>query len=936
MYNFLKNNKTDDIYYTHVSMDPQHKSKYRVDRDKIELFWKTYCDIIASKSANATSSGVSREQPTLAEAPESYCPVVADIDIKVPEIFLETLGEFKNGEKLYTDEIVQDVIQTYQNVLQKIVKDCSDQHLICVLLEKPMYTETKGGTKENPGTTYVKNGFHLHFPYIVLRKQDLDTQLISQVISQLTINRTFEIFGELKAEKYIDKSCGKAPWLMYGSTKNANATPYKVSKVFDANYNEISLQDAFNEYILLDSNERKIDFYSDVEYYLPRLLSIHVGKNYTNICELTHKTEILKLRKNNKAYFNVKYATQSEAEQLKIAEELLPLLSDGRVSDRNDWMMIGWLLFNISGGSEEGLELWCKFSSRADQYDNYDETICASEWSKMTKKNLSLGTLRYYAKLDNPEGYRNYVNAKIKEKYGGNKIPKGTHHEIAMMLRMMYGEKFACAGIVKKLWYTFKDHYWIPTEQGVELSKKISEDSTDSIKHKFEGINKTYYDKLSSQEEAEKKATNEIIKHINKIIKDLECTTFKNNVMKEAAEIFYDDEFTSKLDMNPNLIAFKNGVYDFRLNVFRPGRPEDCLSKCLPINYTEYKEDDEEINALNDFFEKVFPDASVRNYFLDSYCEIFIGGNFHKKVMMWLGEAGNNAKSITQALFEKMLGPYAIKMNTTVFTGQKVKSGNANADLARTGGGVRWAVAEETSHFEKINCGTLKHFTGNDSFFARDLFETGKGTKEIIPMFKLTIITNELPDLDHADSATFNRIRVIPFESKFDDDAPESYEEQMKQKHFFADKHFERKIPYLLEPLAWFLIERRKSLRTIIEPEKVKVATEMYKKQSDLYSQFVDQYIEEVESEGKGAARLGIDDLFVAYKEWYESSMNEKFTTPKQKFENSFVKRWGKLEGKGKVKYWKGYRFRDQDSDANSEANFNVDSRSEECKVAFA
>ena len=56
------------------------------------------------------------------------------------------------------------------------------------------------------------------------------------------------------------------------------------------------------------------------------------------------------------------------------------------------------------------------------------------------------------------------------------------------------------------------------------------------------------------------------------------------------------------------------------------------------------------------------------------------------------------------------------------------------------------------------------------TFYARDLFQSGR---EITPMFKLVMVCNEPPpQLPNSDKATWNRIRVIPFEATFSFDAP--------------------------------------------------------------------------------------------------------------------------------------------------------------------
>ena len=135
--------------------------------------------------------------------------------------------------------------------------------------------------------------------------------------------------------------------------------------------------------------------------------------------------------------------------------------------------------------------------------------------------------------------------------------------------------------------------------------------------------------------------------------------------MKEAMEEFYNRDFKNKLDQNTHIIGFKNGVYDLEKNIFREGIPEDYISKTVPIDYKEYDEGDEAVTNVIEFLQKVFPDSSIRNYFLDTYSDIFVGGNTQKKVYLWTGE-GDNGKSITQTFFEKMLGELAIKFNTRI------------------------------------------------------------------------------------------------------------------------------------------------------------------------------------------------------------------------------------------------------------------------------
>ena len=93
-----------------------------------------------------------------------------------------------------------------------------------------------------------------------------------------------------------------------------------------------------------------------------------------------------------------------------MAQQLFPMLSIARAVNRNDWLLCGWICYNISVGNEDGLTLWLDHSSRAP--DVYSEDICISEWSKMTKRDVGMGTLRFFASQDDPAAY-----AKFKKQY---------------------------------------------------------------------------------------------------------------------------------------------------------------------------------------------------------------------------------------------------------------------------------------------------------------------------------------------------------------------------------------------------------------------------------------------------------------------------------------------------------------------------------------
>ena len=877
----LRQHKVKGVFHTHVSMG-QTKGKYQFNRQDLEEFWKVYMKTIQENPDVCTG---------IAEKPQHYLPVLGDIDIKVRE------SDDLIIDVLHTEKHIKEVIEVYQSIIRKIVDECTDQHLICVLLEKPLYRVNKNGV------TYAKHGFHLHFPYCFLNKVDQEVHLIPRVQEKLTELKTFEDIGIENSGTIIDKSCCKVPWLLYGSSKEQGMDPYKVTKVFNSEGTEISLEDAFKRYPLYDMREQLIKVKGKVVEYLPRILSIIPYNRET--CEVKHglisplKEKIQERKKNNK-----EYKKTSVAQDIEVAKVLLPMLSDFRASDRNEWMTIGWILYNIGDASPEALDLWCEFSSRCEE--EYDEAVCIYQWDRMTKKDLTLGTLRYYASVDSPDRYKEFKKERS-TKYIHESL-NGSHNDIAMVLYEEYGNEFVCASIASKVWFQFVGHRWEQIEDGIFLRKKISGE----IVERYTGIGKELLTQLSQcTDKGEEAMYNARLKQVQKMMGNLKSAPFKNNVMKECMEVFYDKRFREKLDTNPALFPFNNGVYDLNTNIFRAGRPEDFISKTSPIDYVEFDEDDSRVHDIYDYLEKVFPDKSVRTYFTDIASDIFFGGNHQKHVYFLLGE-GDNSKSVIQTLFEKMLGPLSIKFNTTVITGKKVQSGAANPELARAGGGVRLATLEEPNSDEVINIGILKNLSGNDSYYARDLFEKGKEGREINPMFKLFFICNKPPKLKNSDKAVWNRIRVIPFEATFcrpDNPAPETYEEQLRQKRFPMDKDFGSKIPKMIQPFAWVLLQHRNNIKDRVEPEKVRIATAIYRKENDMYRQFVDECI--CEDRDK---KVSLTELYTQFKEWFKESHPNHTLPIKNEVEEYFTKIWDEPE---KGKKWKGFRIRTLQDDVD-------------------
>jgi P4 family phage/plasmid primase-like protien len=397
------------------------------------------------------------------------------------------------------------------------------------------------------------------------------------------------------------------------------------------------------------------------------------------------------------------------------------------------------------------------------------------------------------------------------------------------------------------------------------------------------------------------------------MIKNLKSAPFKANVMKECAEVFYDNEFATKLDANKYLLGFKNGVYDITKHNFRPGRPEDYISKCMGVEYEEQDPNGKGVHMVNRYMEMVFPDRNVREYFEYTASTLFIGGNFNKNVSVLIGE-GDNSKSVIESMIEKIFGQYCIKVPSTVFTNKKVGVGGACPELARAGGGVRLIISQEPDAEDHMNGGTFKEMSGNDTFFVRALYNNGG---EINPMFKVWLICNRPPRLYKADKATWNRVDCIPFEATFCDDAPNTYDEQLLEKRFPKDPHFDEKIPSMLKALTWYLLQKLKLGVRCPKPEKVMIAIREYQRQNDLLEAFLGERL--VKDDTKS---ISLTKVYLAYRDWVKESVPGHLVEGKMTFKETVSKRLG---NKGMSSY-PGWRLRTIKDDRETGIEKSADS----------
>ena len=280
----------------------------------------------------------------------------------------------------------------------------------------------------------------------------------------------------------------------------------------------------------------------------------------------------------------------------------------------------------------------------------------------------------------------------------------------------------------------------------------------------------------------ENKPFNENIKKkcldCSKIALKLHNNTFINAITETSKIIFNKDKFfESKIDMNGNLFAFSNKVFDCKTNQFRNIEPNDYIMTNTGYDYPEYIDEDS-YKILIEYFNTIYPDEEVRNYMLDSFTNMINGERTEQSFNIHTG-SGSNSKSTLFNIIDKSLGGYYLNINAETLTKPK-KEGNSTGELYKAKG-KRCLCANEPENDKdnKLQVALLKKIAGG---YKETLKERGLYQEAIeFPIqFQLNILCNSKPTLSSVDGGISRRIRICGYKVKFVENPDENNTYQAK------------------------------------------------------------------------------------------------------------------------------------------------------------
>ncbi len=823
--------------------------------------------------------------------PDRYSPLLVDLDFK----YSPTGQLFRR----FTDEHIGNFIVGFTDVLNKFydLKHFTEPPRFFVCLRPMPYEQKKAGER------IIKDGIHIICPDIVISAEH-QIAIRTAALQNNIIADCFEGTDYINADKDVyDEaiSAGRNGWLFYGESK-PDIPPYLLAAVYEF--------DPATEEVSYGSIE---DFSSK---NLINLFSIRFNIEPTGLKikpEMVEEWEALKKPKYEVPMPPVPKALKEDDEENEIVEtgtavdtvsgkipewaqfrgydegqiELAKTLareclSKERMDGFHTWLEVGWCLHTIDSGHDM-FDTWMEVSAKSEKFRMNNINQLRIDWQRNWNRGdsdskLTLASLRFWAKLDNPQRYKEIVDDDLIDKIQ-NKVYECNHNHVAQIMFEIFSGHYRSTADSKSVdWYEFKNHVWRKLQKGIEIRNHISTKLITLIA----AAQNRQRSKFATSVDSKNFKNSEDYKDFEALIrfeKQLYNAGFKDSVMKECEGIFYEDGFSEKMNLNANLVGCANGVLDLQgpdeenpCIIFRKGQPDDMISfqmgRCPDmeaIPYIPYEEicDDPIYEEIDDFFEKLFHDEEERDYVWRLLASCLEGANKAQEFYTWTGRGGNGKSKITE-LMRITFGEYACSLQAQALTRKRGDAGAAAPELIAIRN-KRFIYLSEPDENEPLNTAQMKQFSGEDYMMIRGLYKEPVSFKIA---GKLFIMCNKLIPINSQDGGTWRRIRVVPFMSKFvKSDSPEYNPEKCV---FYQDEQLDRKlrkwrVHFFSKLVHIYNTEYRK--RKLAAPKIVMAAVTDYKESYDSFAKFYYGCVR------KGGKAIGNDVTFQeirrAYLQWY-------------------------------------------------------------------
>jgi P4 family phage/plasmid primase-like protien len=831
-------------------------------------------------------------------------------------------------KRLHTIEHIQDMILLYLDLIKEFFLFEENKSFPIYIFEKPHVNRLEDGTM-------TKDGIHM----IIGIQMDHTMQLMlrEKIIEKLPDMWDLPFINTW--ESILDEgiSTGKTGWQLYGSRKPKHEA-YELTQHFQISYDksdgefmmdELKVQDfdlrnnfaklsvQYIENPKFEINPKIIDTYNKrLENKTQKIkrpaskTKVHLldqsddpsDEDYISLNDINNRETLEKAI--NQIFKNLK-PTEYEVKETHEYTQILP----EKYYAPGSHLLNRQVAFALKHTDDRLFLSWVMLRSKAEDFDYNTIPALYRDWKKYFNNSkegecVTRRSIMYWAKQDNFEGYERVKKDTI-DFFIEETLKSPTEYDKALVLKQMYKDKYICVSYKKSCWYIFNKHRWVE-DKGLTLRNSISTQMYDLYSHKRDVLDNEFHH--YEQDDPRAEAIRKKIGTISDLMITLKKTDSKNNVMREAAELFYDGDFMNLIDTNKYLLCFNNGVVDFKNKIFRDGYPHDYITKTTKKHYIPFEPDNPDIKGVAEdiitFMEKLFPIPDLNRYMWDHLASCLIGTGKNQSFNVYHG-SGSNGKSILADLMSISLGEYKGTVPITLVTEKRGLIGGTSDEVLKLKG-VRYAVMQEPSKNVKLNEGIMKELTGGDPIQARGLYSES----EIFdPQFNLVVCTNNLFDIDSNDDGTWRRIKKVDFMSKFIDEGEDYNDETVYV--FPKDKSLKDKLPFMAPVFISMLVKRAfETDGIVVDCETIIQASNKYRKGQDHIAAFI---LEKIVKTGNKADKIGKAGLNEEFKIWFQQEQGNRKMPKGQELYEFMNKKFGQCGAKG----WIGVAFVKPDNNEN-------------------
>ena len=882
-----------------------YPGSYIIPKEDKEQFYKLYYESIFEKKR--------REYLTERQLDEGG-PMAVDFDFRY---------SYDVESRQHTKEHIQDMILLYLEELKEYYIFEENKPFNIFIFEKPNVNRLLD-------KSITKDGIHMIVGIQI--DHTIQTMIRDKMMEKLPEVWDLPLLNNWDSVLDEGISKGTTNWQLFGSRKPNNEA-YELSQYFIITYDsadgefmmdekkvyEFDLKNNFEKLSVqyeknpkFEMNPKIIDKYKKNLENKTKKIKKPVSKTkinlliedededrieddeYISINDITDKEMLDRAVNNMLKYFDKQ--GNFEAKEAHSFSQILP----EKYYNPGSHLLNRQVAFALKHTDEKLFISWVLLRSKASDFEYSSIPDLFHQWKKYfnnSKEGVTKRSIMYCARKENFEEYEKIKKETINY-YIDAAIETCTEYDLAVVLKQMYKDKYVCVSYDKKgIWYVFKNHRWY-LDKGLSLREKISKDMYDLFSNKADQIQGELFEYQNDDDR--KSFLQKKVKDIIDIKFKCKKTNDKNNIMREAAEIFYDGEFIKSMDTNKHLLCFNNGVIDFKNKVFREGYPEDYITITTRINYTPFEEDNQEMqeiaNQITAFMTTLFPIADLNKYMWDHFASCLIGANKNQTFNVYHG-SGSNGKSIIADLMSLTLGEYKGTVPITLVTEKRGLIGGTSDEVLKLKG-KRYAVMQEPTKGVKLNEGIMKELTGGDPIQARGLYSESEIFE---PQFNLVVCTNNLFDIDSNDDGTWRRIRKCDFLAKFVDEGEEHTDDTPYV--YVKDKDLKDKLPSFAPVFASMLVKRAFETDGMVENcETVNKASMKYRNGQDHIAAFVNNRIEKTGNKKDRINKRGISEEF---KIWFQQEQGARKMPKGEELFNYMEKKFGHYTDKG----WLGIRF---------------------------